>query len=348
VARPDRSDGRGSRQGLLGEVGLWTPIASEMQHRYDDAAAISEGRTMSNTFRERSVAVAVIYDQPTQAFLLWHNKRWHGYAFPMKHFDPSAAVSPAEVALQSLEDRDFPLSLRDPSATPLDRVGHCLLSEGVHQYTYYDYYVFAVDTNGPINRSTLDPDLRLFTYDELVAAQNVTSSTKMIAESFVQDRQVAVAVITRQTQRGREFLLTRNKLNQFFFPATRIKSDASPAHAVVQAVRLDLAYEGEVVDVNQQEVPVVQGSLRFGPGQRRFHFHLCLLKLPGVDLSDPGNELAKALNDFQAALLSHQPTAAANSYWGWLTEDEIRNRADVSPSGKTVIVTAVQLAERNR
>lgn len=284
-----------------------------------------------------------------ETFLLWHNQRWHGYAFPMKHFEPAAGVDPAQVVLSALDGREIPLDLPNATSSPLDRHGECEFSEGVHEHTYYDYHVFGIDPGQPIASGSLHPDLRWFTFDELVAAPNVTSSTKAVARSLVEDRKVAVAVIPRTMPTGPEFLLVYNQNYGYFFPATRMKTDTLPAQAVVQALRNDLAYNGEIKIVDQAEVPSLQQSYRFRPRRGRFHFHLCLITFPDeVDLSAPGNALEESVNGLQAALAGRGAPAPPAPYWGWFTADELRTRTDMSRSVETVLATVLQLVERNR
>lgn len=304
---------------------------------------------MSETFRHRSVAVAVIYDQPSQKFLLWHNKRWHGYAFPMKHFEPTAGVDPAQVALNALDAREIQLNLPNATSTPIDRHGECEFSEGVRQFTYYDYHVFGIDPGPGIASASLHPDLRWFAFDDLVAAPNVTWSTKSVARSLVEDRKVAVAVIARPMPTGTEFLLVYNRNHGYFFPATRMKTDTLPGQAVVQAVRNDLAYDGEIQVVDQSEVPDLQQSQRFGPRTGRFHFHLCLVRFSDdVDLGAPGNALEQSVSTLQAALAGRGVPASAAPYWGWFSESDLRIRTDMSQSVELVLATVLQLVERNR
>ena len=295
--------------------------------------------------RHRQVAVAVIFDEPTQSFLLCHNKRWNGYAFPMKHIAPDSGISPADVALDALDDREVPLNLPNASATPLDYYVETLQSEAAWseaawKVTVYEYHSFEIHSGMDLP-DPLHPDLRLFTYQQLQDAINVTSSTKAIARSFVEDRKVAVAVIARHMPAGCEFLLVHNAHYGYFFPSTRIKTNAHPPEAAIEAARMDLGYDGpwEVVD-QSPEVPGVQESQRFGLGERRFHYHLCLLNPPDVDLLAPENELANSLNQ-----LGRNRETPAVAYWRWATEDQLRNDPTMSKSMPAVLQTVLQLVE---
>ena len=286
---------------------------------------------MSDRLRHRTVAVAVIYDAAQHAFLLWNNPRWHGYAFPMKRFNPLEAVDPASEALRALQGREVPLSLPHASAGPIDRHGECEFSEGAHQYTYYDYHVYGIDPGQPLPASELHPDLRWYTYEQLIAAPNVTWSTKSIARSLVEERRVALAVITRPGPRGRECLLVRNKSGQFFFPATRMKTDLVAAQAVAQAVRNDLGYDGPFRVADEAEAVDVQASGRFGPRPGRFVFHVCRLEFPAAgDLSASGNDLDESLRALQSA--PDEASATAASDWDWFTAEDLQTRSDLSPT----------------
>lgn len=218
--------------------------------------------------RHKNVAVAIIYD-PQHGFLLWNNKRWGGYAFPMKQFDAASSGSAAETALESLDERELPLNWSNATATPLDRVVELLRSESVRQCTEYDYHVFCIDSGEPLP-DELPPEMRRFSYDELMAALNVTESTKLIAQSLLDDRQVAAAIITRVTNRGHEFLVIQNREREYFFPATRLKLNASPTAAVLRAMPMDLAYDGEIAVVDQTLVECDRPSDRFGRRETRF------------------------------------------------------------------------------
>lgn len=283
--------------------------------------------------------MAAVFDSPSEGFLLCHNPRWHGYAFPMKHVENG--ISAANAAIKAIAEWSPPLQLAGATATPLDRLVESLHSETAREVTVYDYHVFQIDLSSSFGGS-LHPDLRLFTYRQLQDALNVTSSTKAIARSFVEDRRVAVGVLTRAGAAGREYLLVQNPNHGYFFPATRIKTDASADESVLEAARLDLGYDGPLNVITQApEVPALKHSSRFGPGQRRFHYRLGLLEAPGVDLSAPGNAVEQAANALAAGL-----NPSPGPYWRWFTEDQLRSGSLVSPSVATVLPTVLQLAEQ--
>lgn len=294
------------------------------------------------TIRRREVAVAVVFDPASQSFLLCHNSRWHGYAFPMKHLEPDGAETNGDAALQALDEWRVSLDVAHAKASALDHLVECLFSEATRQYTLYDYHVFEIELGAPVGPA-LHPDLRWFTYQQLQDAVNVTSSTKEIVLSFVEDRRVAVGVLTRPGGSGREYLVVRNPNYGYFFPSTRIKTAAHPAEAMIEAVRLDLGYEDDLDVVAQgDEVPALEESKRFGIGQRRFHYHLGVLETPGMDLATPGNSLEQAV-----AKLTAQSAPPLERYTRWLNEDELQSGAELSPSMSVVLPAVVQLVEQH-
>lgn len=296
---------------------------------------------MGNALRLKTVGVAVIYDEPSGKFLLLHNKRWNGFAFPMKHFDPEQGGDPKAAALRAVQEREFPLTWPKAQAHPLDRIGEWLFSEGVHGATRYDYHVYGIDPGAPLDTSDPNPDLRYCTYDELIASPSVTYSTQTIARALVEDRRVAAAVITRRSSRGLEFLLVHNLNYQYFFPAVRMKANMFPAQAAVEAVQTDLGYTGPVQVGEAKLVEALQSSGRFGGREGRFHFHLCPVTLPGVDLAAPGNALEQAIQAAQSSLSDTRPTPSKPG-WGWFNADDLRGRNDLSPSIPLVLATLLQ------
>ena len=292
---------------------------------------------MSDSLQYKSVAVAVIYDASTDKFLLWHNKRWRGYAFPMKKFDPQAGGDPGQAALAALADWDMPLDVSQATASPIDRIIDVSLSDATRRVTIYDQHVYTVNLGRLPSPDDLHPDFRYFTFDELLKAINVTASTQTIAQALVENRKVAVAVIPRTTPRGQEFLLVKNRLGEYFFPSARMKTSAIPAVAIANAVVADLGYEAGIDVPRQAEVPAVQESTRFGARLVQFYFHPCLVQFPGVDLNAPGNPLETSLEAAAAA-------TGTNAYAGWFTESELRNRPDMSPSVAVVLNTVLQIS----
>jgi hypothetical protein len=304
---------------------------------------------MSVGLRKRTVAVAIIYDKNSDSYLLWNNMKWHGYTFPMKQFKAASVADTGKIALDAIDGRDFPLSLRNATAGELDLQRHMERSASTGEVTGYEYHVYGIDPGQPIRTIVGDPNLRWFPYAKLKKARNVTPSTKQIVKTLVKERKVAVAVISRQARRGREFLMVwKGSRYKYFFPCTRMKTERSPAKAAIRAVRDDLGYRGAVNVAAHAEVDAKQVSFRFGPHLGRFTFHPCMIHLSsGGDEAAKARDLEQSLNGKQAALARLNELPGSGQYWGWFTEKELRMRRDMSPSMKDVLLTVLQLAEKN-
>jgi hypothetical protein len=298
---------------------------------------------MSDELRHMTVAVAVVYDKQ-HGFLLWNNKRWGGYAFPMKHLEPADDL--AQAALSAIDDRDFPLSLPKAAASPLECTGAFGRSDAVKEDTYYDYHVFEIDPGRRLEPAELDPDLRFFTYEQLQAAVNVTWSTRVIATSLVEFQEVVVAVICRNCGSGAEFLLVHNRNYGYFFPAVRRKTHSALEEMAVLAVRFDTSYEREITAKYCREVTNIHASTRFGPRQRQYRFYLCKVTCAGVDLCQPGNALQQSLLALQAAKVAAGQTLGERGYWSWFTVEEMKQRPDMSQDVAAVLPAVVECAEK--
>lgn len=297
---------------------------------------------MSEPLRHKTVAVAVIYDAPSDKFLLWQNKRWGGYAFPMKHIE--AGGDPAAAALAAIRDRQLPIHWPQATAAPLDRFGEARCSEGVQQLTYYDYHLFAIDPGAPLPSPPLDPDLALVTYEELLSKPSVTASTQSIARALVERRRVVSVVIGRRGRGGPEVLLVFNQNYEYFLPSARMRTELQAQQVVPGIVRTDLGYAGPIAIGDPRIVDGQQSSPRFGSRLGNFVFHLFPVTLPGVDLNKPANALEQALNGVHPPILS-RPGAPAKPWWEWITVDGLRHRSDVAPSMKLILETLLQMIE---
>jgi ryanodine receptor 2 len=297
---------------------------------------------MSEELRHKTVAVAVIYDKE-HGFLLWNNKRWGGYAFPMRHLEPGD--DPAQAALTALSDPDFPLSLPNATASPIECSGAFGFSEGAKQDTYYDYHVIEIRPARPLDPATLDPELRFFRYENLQAATNVTWSTRVIATSLVEAQEVVVAVICRRGPSGVEFLLVHNRSYGYFFPAIRRKTHSPLEDMAVQAVRFDTSYGGPLAAKFCREVANIHPSTRFGARERRYRFYLCCVMLEEANPAEPGNALAKALDDLQAAKKNAGQQFGERGYWGWFTLDELHRHPGLSSDVADLLPAVAEAGE---
>jgi hypothetical protein len=298
---------------------------------------------MSEQLRHKTVAVAVIYD-PNHGFLLWNNPRWGGYAFPMRHLEPGDR--PEQAALGAVAERDFPLSLPNAAARPLECLGAFGYSEGVRVDTYYDYHVIEVDPGQTLDPAALHPDVRFFTYDRLQAASIVTWSTRVIATSLVESQEVVVAVIWRRTAAGLEFLLVDKPGHGYFFPSIRRKTHGPLEAMADQAVRFDTAYVGTVVAEYEGDDVDVHDSTRFNARQRRYRYYVCAIQLPGVDLQQAGNPLAETLNDFEAAQQARGRTFGTRGYADWFAVAEMKQSPEMSTQVASVLPIAIAAIEK--
>lgn len=291
------------------------------------------------SLRNLSVVVAVVHDEQKR-FLVCFNERWHGYVFPMKKARPGMDL--ALLAVEALQS-GLGWTLRDASATPLEYVGLYGYSHGVDEDTYYDYHVFEVDPGLDLSRVNFGDMAVFLAYDELVQLPGVTWPAKDIARSLVEDQDVILAVISREVKsKGggseNEFLMIRKtRYHGFFFPVIRWKTEADWEQMAVAAVQSDTGYTGQIEATWRRDVEHQQYSPRY-ERNRRFAFHVCKIELPDVDLQVPGNPL-------EAALEAVVPDNGDPEYWGWFTEEQLRNPKNMSPTVEAVRLTVIQCAE---
>lgn len=299
---------------------------------------------MNGKLRHKTVAVAVLYDQQHR-FLLWNNPRWGGYAFPMKHFEPGD--DPQQAALSALDPREFPMTLEGVSVEPLECTGTVGTSDAVREETYYDYYVFGAQLASPFNMDKADPNLRLFSYEDLQAATNVTWPTKAIARSLVEFQEAVTVVVHRECNGNAEFLLIYNRNYHYFFPTIRYKTDASVEEIASQAIQLATGYDGDVQTEYCGEVSNMHESTRFGKRERHFRFYLCRATFPSLDLCESNNELEDSLQRMQSTMGREDESSGECGYWVWFTAEEMKQRADMSPDVEWLLAKVIQIAEGN-
>ncbi len=306
-----------------------------------------EPANMSTEFSQKTVAVSVIYDETSARFLLWHNPRWHGYAFPMKKFQVEAGKSAEQAARQACCEWNVPLpGVQPDSVEPAGCWRDRHYSEGTRQVTDYDYHLFRVHLP-EMDEPSLHPDLRYFTFEELQNTPTVTYSTKSIAAWLVGDRDVVAAILTRTVEQGQQFLLVRNAQGKYFLPATRLLRHARAADEVARLVHMDLGYEGALEVVAETQVDTAQASERFGLRPTNFHFHLCLLNLPGVDLTEYGNVLEQSLADVASTWARTDSKLSISDYQDWFTVEQMRTHRDMSPTLDAVLPAVLQLTEKH-
>lgn len=204
--------------------------------------------------RIQPVAVAMILNETRDKFLLVNNRRWNEYALPMQKVGEK---TPSEAALGAVTDRNFPGNVEGPTAAPITYLHKTFFSAADRVWKAYEYHVFEIALANPLE-APLHPDLRWFSYEELREATNVTKSTKWIAEEVVEQRQIAVAIVTRERAGTKELMLIDNPKYGLFPPASRIKDLSGAGYWARQALRDDVLFDGtaepvRTVTVGQQE-----------------------------------------------------------------------------------------------
>ena len=128
----------------------------------------------------------------------------------------------------------------------------------------------------------------------------------------VEQRYVALAMITRPGPNSTEYLLVQNPSHGgYMFPVKRITEDLGPKAATKKIFTHDFGYRDEVHPVPGAVTSLLQGSDRYGR-PALFHFHLVPVTLAAdVDLHLPFGPLEKALY-------------GKGLKWKWLTADELK------------------------
>lgn len=284
--------------------------------------------------RHKTVAVAIIYD-PQHGFLLWNNKRWGGYAFPMKHMED--IDNPVQTGLRAVNEPDFPLALTGASGVLVERTAELERSNATGQKTKYRYYLVEVYPGTTLDKSALHPDFAFVHHNEIADGSNFTWSTLRIVESL-KLQEVAVSLIWRRVGDKPEFLLVW-KPRGYFFASVRLTPETATEDNAKRAVRLDTAYTGDVEAECVAKVSHVHESKRFGIGERTYFYYVCETTFPGVNLSQTGNALEESLDAFGAAQASAGRDAGDRGYWSWFTRGELEERGDISPDIQSLLPT---------
>ena len=248
--------------------------------------------------REVQVAAAITTD-PVQRFLLTYNPKWKGYAFPMREFNPDTDVLTRE-AIGALED-DLGVRLPSATATEEDYLGGFGASGRSGEDALYRYWAIDVDPGQPLDLAAAKaPDGHTPFFADLPMIESrddVTWSTKQIARHLVETQEVSMAVVVREGKDGPEYLLVWNdNYRGYFFPSARVRSEFKPDAAARRAVRSDLGYRGEVVCTWKAEVADIHYSNRY-QRDRQYRFHICMAKLPGLDLTEACNGLETTMHN---------------------------------------------------
>ena len=217
------------------------------------------------------------------------------YALPMIDVPTDSPIL-GSLAIQALE-KDLGRPLLKATAAPFDYLAHSGKSKRTGEDTLYEYWSFTVEPGETLNVSSASTQTRppiFVSYDELIVRQDVTWSTVSIAKDFVDNQEVALAMVTRSGETEPEYLLVWNdNYHGYFFPAQRVKLEAKPDRVAAATVRADLNYRGPVESKWCGEVQDIHFSNRY-TRDRLFRFHICDVQLPEVDLHQPYNPIELA------------------------------------------------------
>jgi hypothetical protein len=294
------------------------------------------------------VAVAIVFE-PEWGFFLSYNPKWGGYAFPMR----KRRMTDLDLGHTAA------LALRDATDLPLRGATYKKLVsteeiEGESQRTRrparYRYHVFHIDPpvvlstavmphgfgckSGFLKPDQITPPPPVSSSQAAAGAGKaapavlaplcadlVTWTTRLIVEELIGNQHVGEAVICRRSAAGAEFLMNRNANYGGYYPiAARSRGDGAPKFEVRRAIETDTGYR-RWSDLGE---PVVVEESHFSPRfqcERRFVHDLFLVRLDGVDLNAPGNELEQAME--RSGLL-----------WRWVTDAQLDDPEgnDLSPT----------------
>jgi hypothetical protein len=277
--------------------------------------------------RTQAVVVAVVFD-PDRGFLLDFNERWGAYAFPMRKRRPTDHDE-AFTAREALRDA-LGLPLPRAEARPLEFVEHRGSSWRTGREAVYRYQAFDVDPGEALPAGGFGRRHGFLGPEDLVGADLVSWSTKVIVKELMENQEVALAVVCRQGSAGREFLMVRSaSYRGYFFPASRMKADEPPTWEAVAALRRESGYFAPIRCGDPEAVPDVHFSPRFGR-PRRFVFHAVPVRLPALDLSASPSPLEESLR-------------RTGVLWRWVEDAELD---DPARHGLSPTVAAVREAAR--
>jgi len=260
--------------------------------------------------RTRRVVVAVVYDRDRDRFLLAYNPRWPGYTFPTRPWPAQVVYDPLEerrlceqTACQALREDLGPTLGEVAEAHWMDRLEVTGVSGRTGQSVRYVYDVVTAQLVHPLPPETPAGRFVYLTAQEILQAdprhpahvERVLSwTTWTVLARLLEDQQAAVAVVCRQTDGGREYLMTLSRHGRFFFPAKRMGDEVPAERLIVYEFKLDADYTGKIVVEPELVVRMEQQTRHLG--QRRYTFHLCRTLFPDEDLNLPGNRLEAALD----------------------------------------------------
>jgi hypothetical protein len=274
--------------------------------------------------RKQHAVVAVVYDPDHRKFLVGFNSRWGGYTFPLRRkrvsptFDPlkdrDNAITDARQAVMA----DLNLSedlIRE--AHWMDRIRVKGVSGRTKEPTVYTYDIVTVLLNDSLPEGVFAGATGFLSADEIRDSdpetpgpnrRMVTWTTVQVLTRLLDHQQAAVAIVSRERNGVREYLMTRNRYG-WFFPATRMGDEVPSERLVVAEFNQKAKYLGRIVpDPVGHEVEMEQDTAHLGP--RNYTFQLHRVRFPQEDLTLSGNRLEQALD-------------AAEIRFCWVSEGEL-------------------------
>ena len=265
--------------------------------------------------QNKKIAVAMVTNENGE-FLLVHNEKWGGYNFPMTEIDQSGPPL-GSMAVKALES-ETGLKLPKATARELEYLGQFGVSDRTGEEGIYEYWLYEincgeqVDINGGTNS-------KCQSLEEIVDSTDATWSARSIANELLNNREVAIAVISRLGRKQTEYLVVKNdNYGGFFFPAMRRKTETPPESVAQKLFRDDFGYTGEIKSEWKAEVEDVHFSDRFQT-DTQFRFHICEVTFPGLDIHMPFNALERKLRE-------------RGVEWKWVTADELGTSEEYSPT----------------
>lgn len=284
--------------------------------------------------RTQRVVVAVVYDPGRQKFLVVFNPRWKGYSFPVRRFRRSGASDPLRERDHAVQEAraallsDLGPSLGDAAeAHWMDRIEVPGVSGRTGEEALYRYDIVTLLPVNPLpdgsfaSRFGFLPaqEIRDSDPDELGPnARVVTWTTWQVLTRLLDAQRVAVAVVCREFNGQREYLMTLNRHGKWFFPARRMDHVGTAEQLVVYEFKIKADYLGRIDVLEGPTVEMEQNTPHLGP--RSYTFYLRKANFPQEDLTLPGNRLEGAL--YKAGIL-----------FRWVKEGDMKPLADeISPT----------------
>ena len=272
--------------------------------------------------RIKKIAVAMVVDDGK--FLLVHNKKWGGFNFPMTELDKNRPPLGSK-AISALES-ELGVRLQKATARELEYLGQYGISDRSGEDAIYEYWLYEVAPGEPLQIEDAISTTSL-TLEEIVDLAGGTWSAKAIANELLNNREVAVAVVSRLGIEETEYLVIKNaNYGGYFFPSMRRKTETAPETVAEKLFRDDLGYTGVIESSWKAEVEDVHFSQRF-QANTQFRFHICDARFQELDIHMPFNSLEQKLRD-------------RGIEWKWVTAHELGATDEYS---KTTVALKSQL-----